>query len=95
MPIASRSPATSSYRERSPAPKKTSVPVSAGTLEPDTGASRKRPPRDVTASAVATLVATSKVEQSTSALPAATAASAPVAGAPYTAAAASGVDSIA
>mmetsp|Transcript_23594 Transcript_23594/g.76745 ORF Transcript_23594/g.76745 Transcript_23594/m.76745 type:complete len:205 (+) Transcript_23594:364-978(+) len=71
LPITSRAGTTSLYSDSSPAHKKMSCPSMAGFFDPDTGASRKRPPLAVMASPIALDVAASTVETSTYALPAA------------------------
>mmetsp|Transcript_20016 Transcript_20016/g.56735 ORF Transcript_20016/g.56735 Transcript_20016/m.56735 type:complete len:222 (-) Transcript_20016:130-795(-) len=68
---------TSSNKALSPAHRKMSVPVIAGTLDPDTGASRNRPPALTTASLIFFMSSSPSVAQSTMALPSDTPAKTP------------------
>mmetsp|Transcript_4134 Transcript_4134/g.7951 ORF Transcript_4134/g.7951 Transcript_4134/m.7951 type:complete len:232 (-) Transcript_4134:84-779(-) len=93
FPMAARSVSTTaSNTERSPAHRNINWPFSAGTLLPDTGASRKVPPRARTADAVSAEICSVSVAQSTNALPGRIPL---IISSEYTAFTASGVESIA
>ena len=93
LPIASKSAAQSAYSASSPPARTMSAPAAAGPFEPETGASRKRPPLDVTCSDSRIMSSGASVAQSTMHLPAPTPASTPPS-ISYTAFTASGVESI-
>ena len=93
LPIAARSSAASRDSASSPPVMKTSVPCSAGPLLPETGASRKRPPRWVTAAPLVIMSSGRNVAQSMISFPSLTPERTP-SGISYTDAAASGVESI-
>mmetsp|Transcript_61461 Transcript_61461/g.173333 ORF Transcript_61461/g.173333 Transcript_61461/m.173333 type:complete len:210 (-) Transcript_61461:100-729(-) len=70
FPITSKQHCASCCRAWSPAVSITSCPCWAGPLEPLTGASRKRPPQEVTAAPISFAVSSSTVDMSTKRFPA-------------------------
>mmetsp|Transcript_4715 Transcript_4715/g.7899 ORF Transcript_4715/g.7899 Transcript_4715/m.7899 type:complete len:204 (+) Transcript_4715:235-846(+) len=93
LPIASRSDATEAYSASSPAARKMSWPAAAGPFEPDTGASRKRPPRSATCAESRCMSVSQRVAQSMMHVLAETPARTP-SSISYTAFTADGVDSM-
>lgn len=65
LPIASSALPIDVYSASSPAVRKMSCPAAAGPFEPETGASRKRPPRSPTCLASRSMSSTASVAQST------------------------------
>ena len=96
LPMASRPGRAWAWTASSPPQRKMSVPVSAGTLEPETGASRNTPPRATMRSLMLCMRSGDRVAQSTMLLPGVTAAISPPAssGQSNTASDASIVDSM-